>query len=89
MENFDIMGLAFGLTVLIGGMIVVMVVIWQVFATARAKMSVAREEAYQKLAEQATQEQARLADWMEKAGSDLADLRRRLAEMERMLKEVG
>ena len=88
-QNVDVMALAFGLTVLVGSMIIAIVIIWQIFATARARMSVAREEAYKALAEETVQLQRKSADWMEQAGSDLANMQKRMAEMERMLKEVG
>jgi hypothetical protein len=52
-------------------------------------MSVGREEAYHKLAEQATEAQSRTADCLEKAVTELIELRRRIVELERMLKEVA
>jgi type VI protein secretion system component VasK len=61
---------------------VITVAIWQVFGTWRARMSVAREEAYRKLATEATELQRRVAD-------ELAELRARTQELERLLKEVG
>jgi hypothetical protein len=73
-------------TVLVTG---VAIVVWQIFATWRARMSVAREEAYRKLAEDATEAQRRTSDWIEKATVELAELRQRTAELERILKEVG
>lgn len=73
-------------TILVTG---VAIVVWQIFATWRARMSVAREEAYRKLAEEAIDAQRRTSDWMEKATAELAELRQRTAELERILKEVG
>lgn len=67
---------------------IVFVVVSQVFSTWRARMSVAREQAYSELAEQATQAQSRTADQLETATGELSDLRARVAELERMLKEV-
>ncbi|MCI0439918.1 MAG: hypothetical protein L0177_12410 [Chloroflexi bacterium] len=85
-------------------MAAVSVLVWQGFATWRARMSVAREEAYRKLAEEATQAQIRIADNLEKVVAtqaqvrlveslekvvgELAELRKRTAEVERILKEV-
>jgi hypothetical protein len=65
------------------------IVVWQLLVTWRSRMSIAREEAYRKLAEQVVEAQAKTADSLETATADLADLRRRMAEVERMLKEVG
>ncbi|MEX0762382.1 MAG: hypothetical protein WD208_12735 [Dehalococcoidia bacterium] len=79
----------FVLGVLLLGAALIAIVIWQIFATARAKMSVAREAAYRKLAEEATQAQVSTAVAMDKALAELTEIRRRTAEMERMLKEVG
>lgn len=68
---------------------VLTVVIWQLFGTWRARMSVAREAAYRQLADEATAVQRRMADGLERAAAELSELRVRTAELERMLKEVG
>ncbi|MGH2949088.1 MAG: hypothetical protein ACRDPC_23025 [Solirubrobacteraceae bacterium] len=68
---------------------VVVVVIQQIFATARARMSVQREAAYRRLAEEATAAQRQVAERLEQAAADLAEVRARTAELERILKEVG
>ncbi len=69
--------------------VVVTVIAWQFFATWRARMSVAREEAYRSLAEESTRAQHRVADRLEAAVAELTDIRQRTTELERMLKEVG
>jgi hypothetical protein len=69
--------------------VVVSVLIWQIFATGRTGLSAKRETAYQKLAEEATEAQNRAADGLERTASELADLRQRTAELERLLKDVG
>jgi Tfp pilus assembly protein PilO len=68
--------------------IVVSVLIWQIFATGRTGLSAKRENAYQRLAEAATEAQNRTAAGLEKTAVELADLRERTAELERMLKDV-
>ena len=68
---------------------VVVVAIHQIFATARARMSVQREAAYRQLAEEATAAQRQAAERLEQAAADLAEVRARTAELERILKEVG
>lgn len=68
--------------------IIVVAVLWQVFSTWRARMSVAREEGYRKLAEEVTDAQAKTATGLEATARELTDLRERVAELERMLKEV-
>lgn len=68
---------------------VVGIIAWQLFATWRARMSVAREEAYRALAEESARAQQRLADRLDSAVAELTDIRKRTAELERMLKEVG
>jgi hypothetical protein len=66
----------------------IMLVIWQAAATWRARMLVAREEAYRKLAEQATEAQSRTADGLEKAVTELQQIRAETSEMRRLLREV-
>lgn len=68
--------------------VIASVAIWQGLISWRARMAVAREGAYQKLAEEATSAQQRAADVIERAFRELAELRQRTAEIERMLKEV-
>ena len=70
-------------------MVVASVLIWQIFSTGRTGLSAKRENAYRKLAEESTEAQERTADTLEKAVAELADLRGRTAELERMLKDVG
>ena len=67
----------------------VMVVAWQVAASWRARVSAAREEAYRKLAEDAVAWQRQATVALERMAAELAELRTRTAEVERMLKEVG
>jgi hypothetical protein len=68
---------------------VVGLIVWQLFATWRARMSVAREDAYRSLAEESTRSQQRVADRLESVATELSDIRQRTAELERLLKEVG
>jgi hypothetical protein len=68
--------------------IVVTVLIWQIFATGRTGLSAKRESAYRKLAEEATELQRSTVEALGRATSELGDLNRRTAELERMLKEV-
>lgn len=72
--------------VLVG--VVVIVFIWQIFATARAKSSVAREEAYRALVEESTQVQQRTATVLEDLTGELRSVRARTDELERILKTV-
>lgn len=72
--------------IFVGSIVVVM--IWQTFATWRARMSVMREEAYQRLADEATQAQRKTAEELTKAVAELTELRNRASELERLMKEV-
>ena len=67
---------------------VICTALWQIFATGRSGMAASKEKAYRKLAEEATDAQQRTATALEKASTELADLRARTAELERLLKEV-
>jgi hypothetical protein len=68
---------------------VVVVVIWQVFGTRRARMSVEREEAYRRLAEESLSAQSRLAVQQQRMADDLTSMNERIAGIEKLLKEVG
>jgi hypothetical protein len=69
--------------------VVISVLIWQIFATGRTGLSAKRENAYQRLAEESAEAQNRTASALESTASELADLRQRTAELERLLKDVG
>lgn len=69
--------------------VVLTAAIWQIFATAKARMTVAREEAYKRLAEEAVQAQSKAAEELGRASAELTQIRRQTGELERMLKEVG
>lgn len=68
---------------------IVGIAVWQGLATWRARMSIAREEAYRTLVETTEATNNRTADLLASMKNDLADLRTRTAELERLLKEVG
>lgn len=68
---------------------VLIVAIWQGFASYRARVSVAREGAYRQLADDAIRAQERTADRLDRAVAELTEIRQRTAELERMMKEVG
>lgn len=69
--------------------VVAVTIIWQAFGTWRARMSVAREDAYRQLAADATEAQRRIANELERATFELGQLRATTTELERMIKEVG
>ena len=70
------------------GVAIVIVLIWQIFATRRARAVLKREDEYRKLAERATVAQEQAAQGFSRVAAELEDLRARVAEMERVLKEV-
>jgi hypothetical protein len=69
--------------------IVASMAIWQIFATGRTGLSAKRESAYQKLAEGSVESQNRTAAGLDRAATELAELRQRTTELERLLKDVG
>lgn len=81
--EFFVLGLFTLITVLI------VVVVWQWFATRRARASVAREEAYRKLAEQSIAAQQSTAEEQQKISENLGELRARVSAIEKLLREVG
>lgn len=68
------------------------IVIWQVFktrqATIESRATIAREEAYRKLAEESTSIQNRTAAELSHLTEGIADLRVRVTNIERLLREV-
>ena len=81
--EFFVLGLFTLITVLI------VVVLWQWFATRRARASVVREEAYRKLAEQSSAAQQSTAEAQQKISEDLGELRTRVSAIEKLLREFG
>lgn len=67
---------------------VAVALILSIAQTVRARMSVQREAAYRKLAEDSTAAQHRNADQLERAVAELAELRSRTGELERLIKAV-
>lgn len=68
--------------------IFMIVFVWQIFATSRAKSSVAREEAYRSLAEESAQAQQRTATALEELTGELRGVRAGTDELQRILKTV-
>jgi hypothetical protein len=79
-DNFGLDTLALGIALVIGAIVIVL--IWQLAATYRAKASLAREEAYRRLADQAVSAQAETA-------AALAEIRPKIAAIEQLLRQVG
>jgi hypothetical protein len=69
--------------------IIVAIAIWQVLLSWRTRMSIAREEAYRKLAEESVAAQRQAGEGLRDTATKLTQLEQRTSELERMLKEVG
>ncbi len=82
-------GNVIAIVVLLAIAAILIVIIWQVFATRRATASLLREDEYRKLSERGTAAEEHIAKELGAASAELADLRNRVAEIERMMKEVG
>ena len=67
---------------------VIVAAAWQIFATWRTRMLAAREDAYRKLAEEATSAQRQTAERLDRAVEELAQLRQQTNELHRVLTEV-
>ena len=78
--------------VAIAGVVLVLAVsvavIAAVASTLQARMSVQREVAYRKLAEESAAAQNRTAAQLERAVDELGELRNRTGELERLIKTV-
>lgn len=72
--------------------IVAYLVIWQIFKTRQNRYStdaaLARDQAYRKLAEEIAASQEQTAEDLATLRRDMADVRQRVASMERLLREV-
>lgn len=71
----------FALVILVIVVLFLSVVIWQGLATYRVKIESSKDQSYRMLAQEAAMAQIRTAD-------ELAELRARLTEVERLLKEI-
>jgi hypothetical protein len=80
--SVDIMGLSAMLAVMLGGTLLLVVIIVQLAATWRARAVAVREDAYRELAQRSQQVEEQLLEGVD-------ELRGRVAEVERMLREVG
>ena len=67
---------------------IIVAVILSIASTLRARMSVQREEAYRKLAEDSQIALTRTANQLERAVAELGELKSRTGELERVLKAV-
>lgn len=71
---------------------VVVILIWQIFrtkqSTIESRATIAHEEAYRRLAEEATSVQNRTAAELNQLTEGMADLRVRVTNIERLLREV-
>jgi hypothetical protein len=69
--------------------VITAVAIWQVLASWRARMSIAREDAYRKLAEENLSAQTRLVVQQQRIADDVTSINERVAGIEKLLKDVG
>ena len=81
MDLISTFGILFVLGILALITVIIVISIWQFASTQRAKSSVAREEAYRKLAEESAKTQAEIAE-------ALKEMRPQLAAVEKLLREV-
>ena len=76
-----IAGIESGIVFMLGVFAFAAIVIWQFMKTRRANATLAREDSYRKLAEEAVAAERQTA-------RELAELRERAAEIERILRQV-
>ena len=86
-------GIVFVLVIAALVTVFLIVAVWQGLKVEQAKAAsreaVAQDEAYRKLAEQATAAQQTIAEEQRKTAEELAALRSRVAAIETMMREVG
>lgn len=81
MDLTPTIGMLFVLGLLTLITVIIVVAIWQFATTQRAKASIAREEAYRKLAEESAKTQTEIAE-------ALKEMRPKLATIEKLMREV-
>ena len=86
--TYPTIGLAYSLITSTVFVIIVVVLLIQGFGAYRAKMSLVREEAYRKMAEEALATNRKLAEDQHKIAAVLEDMQTRLAAIEKILREV-
>ena len=84
----EIPGTFFAMMIFVLLTIIIVVVLVQVFASYMARMSIQREEAYRRLAEQATTAEQKSADEQQKSAKALENINQRLAAIEKILRDV-
>ncbi|RKS78933.1 hypothetical protein BZB76_0371 [Actinomadura pelletieri DSM 43383] len=84
----DAWGILIGAVLFIVIGAVAIVLIWQVFATWRAKAQLAREDAYRKLAERSLATEMETREDLLRISENLADLQKRMASIERVMREI-
>jgi hypothetical protein len=87
MDNLEAATGIVAIITIFGG-ITVIACVWLWAWASRGRADGDREEAYQRLAEDTAGAQKRAAFELSQIAEDVADIRTRLVEMERMLKEV-
>jgi hypothetical protein len=84
----DITGAVAGSALFLAIGAVAVVLIWQIFATWRAKVLLAREDAYRKLAERSITAEMETREDLLKMSENLADLQKRMISIERVMREI-
>ncbi|RFS87312.1 hypothetical protein D0T12_03495 [Actinomadura spongiicola] len=84
----DAWGILIGAVLFIVIGAVAIVLIWQVFATWRAKVQLAREDAYRKLAERSLRTEMETREDLLRISENLADLQKRMTSIERVMREI-
>ncbi|AEV81920.1 hypothetical protein ACWT_0905 [Actinoplanes sp. SE50] len=72
-----------------GIFVVLIVIVWQLAATWRARLATAREAQYRELAERCAQLLAENAELQKRTVAELTHVREATAAMEKMMREVG
>lgn len=93
MEGPNAAETAIAIVAVAGGLLAFTIVatiwVWQYMASSRARAFAASEDAYRTLAEEMSESQRRSAVYLEELREDVAALRPRIEEIERMIREVG
>jgi len=89
MSSDDLTGIIFGMGVLILGTIILVVVLMQVGRLINARTQRTDDNRFAELTERYEALAVKVSDGQEASAADLADIRTRVGEIERLLRDVG
>jgi hypothetical protein len=89
MSSEDLTGVIFGMGVLVLGTVILVVVLTQGVRYLNGRADRENDDRYAQLSERYEALASKVSDGQESSSADLADIRTRVGEIERLLRDVG